>query len=48
MELAPRPAYVINGDARWRWQRSIPATKAVRDSSTFRTLLQRNRSGVNG
>jgi alkylated DNA repair dioxygenase AlkB len=38
LELAPRSAYVLRGDVRWRWQHSIPATKALRYSLTFRTL----------
>jgi alkylated DNA repair dioxygenase AlkB len=36
--LEPRSAYVLRGDARWRWQHSIPATKDLRYSITFRTL----------
>jgi alkylated DNA repair dioxygenase AlkB len=38
VELAPRSAYVLSGKARWSWQHSIPATKALRYSITFRTL----------
>jgi alkylated DNA repair dioxygenase AlkB len=38
IELAPRSAYVLTGKARWSWQHSIPATKALRYSVTFRTL----------
>ena len=38
VELAPRSAYVLSGEARWSWQQSIPATKALRYSITFRTL----------
>ena len=38
IELAPRSAYVLAGKARWSWQHSIPATKGVRHSITFRTL----------
>jgi alkylated DNA repair dioxygenase AlkB len=38
LELAPRSAYVLRGDVRWRWQHSIPATRALRYSLTFRTL----------
>jgi alkylated DNA repair dioxygenase AlkB len=36
--LAPRSAYQLCGDVRWRWQHSVPATKALRYSITFRTL----------
>jgi DNA oxidative demethylase len=38
LELAPRSAYLLTGKARWSWQHSIPATKALRYSVTFRTL----------
>lgn len=38
LELAPRSAYRMVGPARWRWQHSIAATKALRYSITFRTL----------
>lgn len=40
LELAPRSAYVLRDDARWRWQHSIPPTKALRYSITFRTLAK--------
>jgi len=36
--LEPRSAYLLSGAARWSWQHSIPATKALRYSVTFRTL----------
>jgi len=39
LELAPRSAYQMNGAARWRWQHSIPATRELRYSITFRTVL---------
>ncbi len=38
LELAPRSAYILRDDARWRWQHSIPPTRALRYSMTFRTL----------
>ena len=38
VELAPRSAYVLSGPARKLWQHSIPATKDLRYSITFRTL----------
>jgi alkylated DNA repair protein (DNA oxidative demethylase) len=38
VELPPRSAYVLSGAARWSWQHSIPAAKALRYSVTFRTL----------
>jgi alkylated DNA repair dioxygenase AlkB len=37
LNLAPRSAYRMEGPARWAWQHSIPATKALRYSITFRT-----------
>ena len=40
--LAPRSAYVLSGAARWSWQHSIPATKQLRYSVTFRTLRPRS------
>jgi hypothetical protein len=36
--LDPRSAYVLAGTARFVWQHSIPATKALRCSISFRTL----------
>jgi alkylated DNA repair dioxygenase AlkB len=42
LELAPRSAYQMQGVARWRWQHSIPATKELRYSITFRTLVQKD------
>jgi alkylated DNA repair dioxygenase AlkB len=37
VELAPRSAYVLRGEARWRWQHSIAPTPGPRWSVTFRT-----------
>jgi alkylated DNA repair dioxygenase AlkB len=39
--LEPRSAYVFSGAVRWQWQHSIPPTKALRYSITFRTLRER-------
>jgi DNA oxidative demethylase len=36
--LTPRSGYVLAGAARYAWQHSIPPTKALRYSITFRTL----------
>jgi alkylated DNA repair dioxygenase AlkB len=36
--LEPRSGYVLAGQARRSWQHSIPATKELRYSITFRTL----------
>ena len=38
VELAPRSAYLLGGASRSAWQHSIPATKGLRYSVTFRTL----------
>jgi len=41
LELEPRSGYVLVGEARSSWQHSIPATKELRYSVTFRTLRRR-------
>ena len=44
--LEPRSGYVLAGEARRSWQHSIPPTKELRHSITFRTLSSpRDRSG---
>ena len=40
--LEPRSAYILRGDARWKWQHSIPEVKELRYSVTFRTLRAKN------
>jgi alkylated DNA repair dioxygenase AlkB len=37
LTLEPRSAYSMAGPARWAWQHSIPPTRALRYSITFRT-----------
>jgi len=37
LQLEPRSAYSMRGEARWGWQHSIPPTKTTRYSITFRT-----------
>ena len=37
LELEPRSAYVLRGEARWGWQHAIAPTPALRYSVTFRT-----------
>jgi alkylated DNA repair dioxygenase AlkB len=37
LELVPRSAYILRDEARWGWQHSIPPTKVLRYSITFRT-----------
>jgi alkylated DNA repair protein (DNA oxidative demethylase) len=38
LELEPRSGYLLSGSVRWAWQHSIPATRSLRYSLTFRTL----------
>jgi alkylated DNA repair dioxygenase AlkB len=37
LDLAPRSAYVLRDDVRWKWQHSIAPTRELRYSITFRT-----------
>lgn len=37
LELQPRSAYALQGDARWGWQHAIAPTPGLRWSITFRT-----------
>ena len=48
--LEPRSGYVLAGEARTKWQHSIPPTKELRYSITFRTLREPGdpRSGGRG
>src|SRR5262249_42009161 len=39
--IAPRSAYVLDGEARDEWQHSVRPMKSLRYSVTFRTLRQR-------
>ncbi|HEX2178810.1 MAG TPA: alpha-ketoglutarate-dependent dioxygenase AlkB [Actinomycetota bacterium] len=41
--LAPGSAYVLQDEARWAWQHSIPAVKQLRYSVTFRTVREPER-----
>ena len=41
--LEPRSAYVLSGNARSSWQHSIPPTRGLRYSITYRTIRQRHR-----
>jgi alkylated DNA repair dioxygenase AlkB len=43
LEVAPRSGYVLAGLARTAWMHSIPPTKQLRYSITFRTLRRRER-----
>jgi len=44
LELPPRSAYVLTGEARTSWQHSLPPTSLLRYSITFRTL--RRQAGI--
>ena len=37
--LEPRSAYIMEGEARWDWEHSIPAGDALRYSVTFRDFV---------
>jgi alkylated DNA repair dioxygenase AlkB len=37
VDLEPRSAYILRGDARWKWQHQVPPTKMLRYSITFRS-----------
>jgi len=43
LELEPRSAYVLRGEARWDWQHSVAPTPALRYSITFRTPAEQPR-----
>jgi DNA oxidative demethylase len=43
--LAPRSAYVLDGEARSGWQHSIPPARTLRYSVTFRTLRRHRAAG---
>ncbi len=38
LDLEPRSAYAMRGEARWAWQHAISPTRELRYSITFRTL----------
>jgi len=44
LALEPRSAYVLQREARWRWQHSVPPTPELRYSITFRTRATRRRA----
>jgi DNA oxidative demethylase len=48
LELEPRSAYVLAGAARNAWQHSIPPTKGLRYSVTYRTLRSPERWTATG
>jgi alkylated DNA repair dioxygenase AlkB len=48
LELEPRSAYVLGSAVRTAWQHSIPPTKGLRYSVTFRTLARRDAPSPGG
>jgi alkylated DNA repair dioxygenase AlkB len=43
VEVDPRSAYLLSGEARWDWEHSIAAGDRLRFSITFRTLSNKGR-----
>ena len=43
LEVAPRSAYLLNGDVRWDWEHRIVPGDQLRFSITFRTLSAKGR-----
>ena len=43
VEVAPRSAYLLSGQARWNWEHSIVPGQTLRFSITFRTLSEKGR-----
>ena len=43
LEVAPRSAYLLSGDARWDWEHRITPGDQLRFSITFRTLSDKGR-----
>ena len=42
LSLEPRSAYILGGEARTKWQHSIPPTVSLRYSITFRTVRRQS------
>jgi DNA oxidative demethylase len=43
LDVAPRSAYLLSGEARWEWEHSITPGDELRFSITFRTLSDKGR-----
>lgn len=41
-ELKPRSIYILDGEARTKWEHSVPPVSSLRYSLTFRTLAPQN------
>ena len=48
LELLPRSAYHLSGEARWDWEHSIAPAERLRFSITFRTLSDTGRAATGG
>jgi alkylated DNA repair dioxygenase AlkB len=46
LEVAPRSAYILRDEARWRWQHHVPPTKVLRYSITLRTASDKARAAL--
>jgi alkylated DNA repair dioxygenase AlkB len=46
LEVAPRSAYLLSGEARHQWEHSIVPGDQLRFSITFRTLSEKGRRGA--
>jgi alkylated DNA repair dioxygenase AlkB len=46
LQVAPRSAYILSGDSRWRWQHSVPPAKELRYSLTLRTRNRELHAGA--
>ena len=47
LDLQPRSAYLLSGEAREQWEHGIAAHDSLRYSITFRTLSERGRAAAN-
>lgn len=43
LEVEPRSAYLLSGEARWEWEHSIAPGDQLRFSITFRTMSEKGR-----
>jgi alkylated DNA repair dioxygenase AlkB len=48
LDIAPRSAYLLSGEARWAWEHSIAAGDLLRFSITFRTMSDKGRKFAGG
>jgi alkylated DNA repair dioxygenase AlkB len=48
LEVEPRSAYLLSGEARWEWEHSIAPGDQLRFSITFRTMSDKGRRAAAG